>query len=59
MMNDFDNSQNNSASDSDELDANDGQLIDFVKRQKVQIKELQEKLESSKKQYKEDKADIE
>ena len=43
----------------DDIDSNDEKLVEFVKRQKQQIKELQEKLESSKRQYKDDKADIE
>jgi chromosome segregation ATPase len=37
----------------------DEQIRDFVKRQKSQIKELQEQLENSKKQYKADKAEVE
>ena len=38
---------------------NDDQTRDFIKTQKSQIKDLQEKLEASKKQYKADRAEVE
>lgn len=37
----------------------DEEMVEFVKRQKAEIKDLQEKLEASKAQYKEDKAKLE
>lgn len=38
---------------------NEDQIQEFVKRSKQDIKEMQEKLETSKRQYKEDKAEVE
>ena len=38
---------------------NEDQIVEFVKRQKAEIKELQSKLEKSKQDYKESQAEVE
>ena len=38
---------------------NEDQIHDYIKRQKAEIKSMQEKLEVAKRQYKEDKAEVE
>lgn len=40
-------------------DKNEDEIYEFVQRRKKEIKEMQEKLDGSKRQYKEDKAAVE
>lgn len=56
-LNDLEIKDQNSLFSVEEASINNS--ADFIKRQKVQIKEMQEKLEQSKSQYKVDKAALE